>query len=594
MEEGPPGFHGDGAPGDRESTINLAIFDYHAAIDRGESPDPEAWARRHPEIAGELLAYFEDLASLGFLAPSAQEADREATIAWPAAPSPAMPSLREGDILGDYALLEKLGEGGQGVVWKARPRREGAIVVALKVLPSDPSGDSALLDRFRDEVRAIARLGHDHIIRTFYVGEDGGSWFFAMEWMEGGTLADRIRSGPVDRRWAVERLEKIARAIHHAHTRNPGILHLDLKPANILLTADGEPKVSDFGLSTRLPTADPGPEGAGDDGGIPADLARVGIVGTLPYMSPEMAEGAMVGHLDGLRRLRPGGDPVRLAGPPPAVPGPGGDGHPRPGHPGGPGPSPGDRPRHRPRTPGRLPEMLEPRPRRAVRLGRRPRERPPPVARPAADPGRREALGRPGGGLLDPPAPGRPRLAGVAAVLLWVAWLLAASASIREANARRDADRLAVQVDRARLIRGAHPDPGGRPPAEGGLRRVPRAGTGRGRRQRSRSSSRPGSKARTCSGSPRRTRSSTRSSWRRTGSWADTLPGSTSVKEFPGPRLLPIVDRRPAGGPEGRAVSRSYRSIKDGRDKIAVTSRIRGEGGGRLGLLVANFPIGRT
>jgi serine/threonine-protein kinase len=290
---------------DREAAINLAIYDYHAAVDRGESPDPAEWAVRNPEIAAELNAYFDDVARLGLLRPPKGD-DSLAPTGTLGEPEPPgletrapTADFRPGDVLGDYVLLEQLGAGGQGVVWKARPQNSREIVVALKTLRGPASGDLASFHRLRADARAIARMKHDNIIRTFYFGEDRGRWFFVMELMEGGTVADRLASYRVDPRAAAVLMEKVARAIHHAHSRNPGVLHLDLKPGNILLTADGQPRVTDFGLSVRVETIDPpglgAPMGPPTDPDPPDDLsatfARAGIVGTLPFLSPEMAGG---------------------------------------------------------------------------------------------------------------------------------------------------------------------------------------------------------------------------------------------------------------------------------------------------------------
>lgn len=298
-----PGTHD---ANDREALINLAIYDYHAAIDRGESPDPAEWATRHPEIAAEFQIYLDDLAGLN-LSRLPVPADPLGTTVPHRQPGlddtesrpPAPTDFQPGAVLGDYVLLEQLGKGGQGVVWKASPQHSPEIVVALKTLGGLAWRDMESVYRLREDARAIARMKHAHIIRTSYFGEDRGRWFFVMELMEGGTVADRLGSYRADPRSAAVLIEKIARAIHHAHTRNPGVLHLDLKPGNILLTVDGEPKVTDFGLSVRFETIghaeeDPAGERPGDPSDrdhVSATFARAGIVGTLPYMSPEMAGG---------------------------------------------------------------------------------------------------------------------------------------------------------------------------------------------------------------------------------------------------------------------------------------------------------------
>jgi serine/threonine-protein kinase len=288
---------------DREEFVNLAIYDFHEAVDWGESPDPDEWADRYPEIESELRSYFDDLAALRLLhAPTSEvPAGTTAPMEEPGPdgpePRPLAADLRPGDRLGDYVLLEKLAEGGQGEVWKASPRLQPEIVVALKTLRGPATNDPGLIYLLRQETDAIARMKHAHIIPIFFFGEDRGRWFFVMELVEGGTVADRLEGYKADPRSAAVLVEKIARAIHHAHSR--GVLHRDLKPGNILLTADGEPKVGDFGLSVRCKVTDPSAEGPASDcpgepddaGDVSAPFVRAGVVGTIPYMSTEMADG---------------------------------------------------------------------------------------------------------------------------------------------------------------------------------------------------------------------------------------------------------------------------------------------------------------
>ena len=201
---------------------------------------------RYPELGPELKAYFDDLDQL---LPAVSTKD------YPGPPPQRSASDdHPGDALGDYILLEELGRGGQGVVWKAHPRHSPETVVALKTLATPSVRDEASIHRLRVDARTIARMDHPNIIKTYYYGEDRGRWFYVMELMKGETVASRIKSYMADLRASVVLLEKVARAIHHAHNGNPGVLHLDLKPGNILLTSDGDPRVADFGLSIRLET----------------------------------------------------------------------------------------------------------------------------------------------------------------------------------------------------------------------------------------------------------------------------------------------------------------------------------------------------
>ena len=226
---------------DREMLVNLAIYDYHAAIDRGESPDPAEWAARNPEIAAELKAYFDDLAGLDLLRPSGARRRPGSTAAWasqvPASRSRRPPISSPATCWAITSSWRNSGRAAKGLSGRPGPSTRARSSWRLKTLRGPASSDAASVDRLREDARAIARMKHANIIRTFYFGEDRGRWFFVMELMEGGTVADRLESYKADPRSAAVLIEKIARAIHHAHTRNPGVLHLDLKPGNILLTA---------------------------------------------------------------------------------------------------------------------------------------------------------------------------------------------------------------------------------------------------------------------------------------------------------------------------------------------------------------------
>jgi hypothetical protein len=172
-----------------------------------------------------------------------------------------------------YEVLGELGRGGMGVVYKARDLQLNR-VVALKMILAGRHADTVDHDRFRREATAVARLQHPNIVQLFEFGEANGLPFFALEFVEGGTLAARLAKQLPSATEAARLLATLAEAVHAAHSRN--VIHRDLKPANVLLTADGVPKIADFGLA-RL-----------DSGG----RTRQGeVLGTPGYMAPEQASG---------------------------------------------------------------------------------------------------------------------------------------------------------------------------------------------------------------------------------------------------------------------------------------------------------------
>jgi WD40 repeat protein len=179
-----------------------------------------------------------------------------------------------------YDILEELGRGGMGVVYKARHlalRR----IIALKMILGGAYASGAHLDRFRTEAEAIARLQHPHIVQIHEVGEHEGLPYLALEYCDGGSLARKLAGTPLQPAAAAALVEKLASATQAAHDK--GVIHRDLKPGNVLLAEDGTPKISDFGLAKRLD----------DTGKIIADgLTETGaIMGSPSYMAPEQAGG---------------------------------------------------------------------------------------------------------------------------------------------------------------------------------------------------------------------------------------------------------------------------------------------------------------
>ncbi len=174
-----------------------------------------------------------------------------------------------------YEVLGELGRGGMGVVYRARHARLNR-VVALKMILS-AHARSEEVARFRAEAEAVARFQHPNIVQIYEVGEHQGRPFFSLELVEGGSLDRRVAGTPQPPAWAAGLVTTLASAMHVAHQR--GIIHRDLKPGNVLLTADGTPKISDFGLAKQVNEQQPGQTHTGV------------ILGTPSYMAPEQAHG---------------------------------------------------------------------------------------------------------------------------------------------------------------------------------------------------------------------------------------------------------------------------------------------------------------
>ncbi|HEY1380903.1 MAG TPA: protein kinase, partial [Gemmataceae bacterium] len=229
----------------------------------GERPTAAEYAFRFPALADRIRPLFSLHQVL--VSDSTPAADDPP----PSDHSPDAPAV---DLPG-YVVLAELGRGGMGVVYKARHLRLGR-VVAVKMLPPEGS-DPAWEARLRREAEALARVQHANIVQVFEVGTCDGRPFLALEYVAGGTLADRLRDGPI-RPVEVARLIRTAAAAAHA-AHEAGVVHRDLKPANILIAADDQPKLTDFGLAKRLDQA---------------AVSRTGeMVGTPAYMAPEQAAG---------------------------------------------------------------------------------------------------------------------------------------------------------------------------------------------------------------------------------------------------------------------------------------------------------------
>ena len=209
---------------------------------------------------------------------SEKDPDRTDSLGWNAQEPAA--DRRDGDpsqwpVVAGYDILHRLGEGGMGVVYKARHLGLNRLV-ALKMIRGGSQARSDYFTRFRVEAESIAQLRHPNIIQIYDIGEAGGLPFVALELLEGGSLDHRLAGNPQPGRPASELMITLARAVHVAN--ESGIIHRDLKPSNVLFTSDGIPKVTDFGLAKRIDS---------DDGRTQSGQ----IMGSPSYMAPEQARG---------------------------------------------------------------------------------------------------------------------------------------------------------------------------------------------------------------------------------------------------------------------------------------------------------------
>jgi serine/threonine protein kinase len=295
--------NGTAGRGDR---LNEVLAAYLEAVEAGQAPDKRVWQERHPEFAAELEAFCADFARIDQLAAPLRGVDGPDD----AAPPEAELSLGR---LGDFRLVREVGRGGMGVVYEAEQESLGRRV-ALKVLPYVGALDARQLQRFRNEAKAAASLRHDHIVQVHAIGCEQGVHFYAMELIDGQTLAHYIHGlrqgaeppaaagdatldyapaepgaptrpvaalstergdpwGKAFYRHAAALIAQAAEALEYAHAI--GVVHRDVKPANLLLDAAGHLWVTDFGLARF--GADAGLTVSGD------------LIGTLRYMSPEQA-----------------------------------------------------------------------------------------------------------------------------------------------------------------------------------------------------------------------------------------------------------------------------------------------------------------
>ena len=190
-------------------------------------------------------------------------------------------------VVSHYRLLNELGSGGMGVVYRAEDTALGR-TVALKFLPPEICHDAKRVQRLRHEARTASSLNHPNICTIYEVAEDQGELFIAMEYVEGQPLSELVRKRGMPIETILRYAQQIAAALEHAHDR--GIIHRDLKPVNVVITPSGDAKILDFGLAKRADTEVP----RKTTDAIATD-SSIGLTGTLPYMSPEQLEGGEAG-----------------------------------------------------------------------------------------------------------------------------------------------------------------------------------------------------------------------------------------------------------------------------------------------------------
>ena len=300
----------------RRRRVDEVIAAFLEAVDAGATPDPKVFIAQHSDIADELASFFADCDRFERLAAPLQgaraisnEQPNDETIPSSNQPSESSnitagaPTETITRFFGDYELLEEISRGGMGVVYKARQISLNRIV-ALKMILAGHLASSEDVQRFRAEAEAAANLDHPGIVPIYEVGEHDGQHYFSMGYVDGHSLAARLREGPLPSRRSAMLLKQVCEAVQYAHEHD--VIHRDLKPANILLEQfrdpnaksqaqdasaslengcsspsplHSRPRITDFGLAKRM-KSDSNLTGTGQ------------ILGTPSYMSPEQAAGS--------------------------------------------------------------------------------------------------------------------------------------------------------------------------------------------------------------------------------------------------------------------------------------------------------------
>ena len=252
-----------------QSLANL-ITELADRSNAGERVELEAACKKHPQFESDLRDLW------GTIVVTRAAADEMATRSFSPDSEIRIPGLEVPYDLGKYVLEEEIGRGGMGIVYRAT-RKSDEKQIAIKMILKGDFASAVERERFQAEAEAAARLAHKNIAPIYEIGEHEGLAFFCMKLIDGGTLTEKLASGPLHARTAGTIMADLSDAVSYAHSQ--GVLHRDLKPSNILLDSDGHAYVVDFGLAKQTTSR--------------ASLTRSGaIIGTPAYMSPEQAAGA--------------------------------------------------------------------------------------------------------------------------------------------------------------------------------------------------------------------------------------------------------------------------------------------------------------
>lgn len=254
-----------------ECAVDVIYGEFAVRVEAGEDLGSEGGIQRFPEYRKLLERQFRIHAALNSTAIEPSESEENvldptidpstdagvaSTMDLGAQEQPSKATLSAAPTPDRFEVLEELGRGGMGVVYKAQQKGLNRLVALKMILAGGHAGEE-LLARFQTEAEAVAKLQHPNIVQIYEIGQHDGRPFFALEFVDGGTLHDRLAGTPMPSREAAELIEQLARAVDYAHQR--GIVHRDLKPANVLLESSQESREDWWwGACLRLWTLDPG------------------------------------------------------------------------------------------------------------------------------------------------------------------------------------------------------------------------------------------------------------------------------------------------------------------------------------------------